>query len=111
MAIRTLAIALACASLAACPAPGEGRNFELARAKAEPLVVAIEAYHADHQRYPRSLDALVPKYLAASAIDARYVYESTDPQDYRFAFKYGGPGINTCSRDSLNVAWECSGHY
>ncbi len=36
-----------------------------AQAQAERVIAAVEAYHADHRRYPGSLEDLVPKYLPA----------------------------------------------
>lgn len=38
-------------------------NNRVARVRAEALVVAVKAYHAKNQRYPKSLEELVPDYI------------------------------------------------
>ena len=38
-------------------------NNRVAHARAERLVVAVKAYHAKYQRYPQTLDALVPEFV------------------------------------------------
>jgi hypothetical protein len=43
----------------------EDRAFAALAARSEPLIQALERYRADHQRYPESLEDLVPAYLAS----------------------------------------------
>lgn len=38
-------------------------NNALARQRAEVVIAAVDAYHADSQRYPTRLEELVPRYL------------------------------------------------
>jgi hypothetical protein len=117
MRAEILSIAM-CLMLAGCPAPGEGRNFERARAQAEPVLRAIEAYQRAHKAYPRTLEQLVPEFLAQDALNGHapgasvgFDYRSDTPYVYRFALRYSGPGINTCVRDESNAQWQCNGHY
>jgi hypothetical protein len=109
---------LTCLALTACPAPGEGRNFERARAQAEPVLQAIEGYRRAHNAYPRALDQLVPEFLGQDVLIGHapggpvgFDYRSDTPYTYRFEMRYSSPGINTCLRDESNVQWECNGHY
>ncbi|MFH1602606.1 MAG: hypothetical protein ABIH03_01720 [Pseudomonadota bacterium] len=38
-------------------------NNRVARARAEDLIAVVKAFHAKYQRYPKSLEELVPNYL------------------------------------------------
>ena len=95
--------------LAGCPAPGKGRKAKLAYAIAAPVITALKKYHNATGGYPKSLDVLVPKYLAelpkdfsademidGIASDKGLGYRKTD-KSYEIGFTYYGPGINRCT--------------
>lgn len=115
------AIASIVLSLAACDAPGEGRNFERARYEAEAVMTAMSRYRADEGRYPQRLDALSPRYLPQAFFEAgrpgraatHFDVRNVDAGGYDLAFGYNGPGINYCEyiRETAPPRWDCSGHY
>ena len=51
-------------------------NNKLARHRAESIIVAVEAFKQKHQRYPTTLDELVPE-LIAEVPAAKYAYISS----------------------------------
>ena len=59
---RLRRIALWMAAVVAVLAFNVGSN-RLAQSRADALVVAVKAFHAQHQRYPKSLQELVPAFV------------------------------------------------
>ncbi|MCC6169261.1 MAG: hypothetical protein IT329_18720 [Caldilineaceae bacterium] len=119
-----LVLGLAAFSLAACetlswrlseifaPPPGEGRKAERGYAAAAPVIDALAAYQAEHQRYPATLDELIPSYLPAIPQPEEMPplsYTRTD-QGYQLAFQYVGPGMNRCTYTPAEE-WDCMGYY
>lgn len=116
-----IAIAWVAVSVAACDAPGEGRNFERARREAEAVMAALSRYRTDAARYPHRLDALSPRYLPRGFFESNrpgrattyFDFRRVDAGTYDFAFGYDGPGMNHCDyiRGTAPPRWNCSGHY
>jgi hypothetical protein len=93
--------------------PGEGAKAEEGYQLSEPIIAALESYHAPNGEYPDSLDALVPDYLTAipsgEQIDELW-YVRTDTS-YTLSFSYTGPGMNACNYTPEAGEWACSGAY
>ncbi len=60
-------------------------NNKLARHRAESIIVAVEAFNQKHQRYPTTLDELVPELIADIPV-AKYAFISS-----KFYY-YASPG-------------------
>jgi hypothetical protein len=118
--VVALAYALLAASAAAdwpfrVEGPARGR---VARALGAPVVDALERHHAERGRYPESLDALVPAYLAADAL----VAPARSPLGRPFAYVRTGhhfvlrvaeapPGVSECLFASAARRWYCNGYF
>lgn len=96
---------------------GESGKNRLARAYGEPVVRALEAFHRDSATYPRTLRALVPTYLAPTALAApessvlHYPFEyRADSGRFELLVRYTGPGMNEC-RIGPNRTWRCGGYF
>ncbi len=63
-------------------------NNNNARQRAEPVIAAVNAYQAQHRRYPDTLEALVPQFLPAvprarfTWVAGEYVYRNRDERPY-----------------------------
>jgi hypothetical protein len=59
-------------------------NNRIAQARAESLITAVKAFHAKNQRYPRSLEELVPDFVEQvpvakyTFVESRFVYVTSD---------------------------------
>ena len=103
---------------AACPAPGEGVKAERGYRRAEPIIAALDRFHADSGHYPATLAALVPMFLSDSALatpsraQERYPWTyKLDGATYTLQFRYTGPGSNECTYMATSRRWQCSGLY
>jgi hypothetical protein len=67
-----------------------GLNNSIAQDRADVLVSAVKQFHSKHQRYPRSLDELVPEFLHAVPLAKhtlsynRFVYMTSDDDTVLF---------------------------
>ena len=111
---------LAAAMLAttSCPAPGEGAKAERGYRRAEPIIGALDRFHADSGHFPATLEGLVPAYLADTALavpsreQERYPWTyNLEDSSYTLQFRYTGPGSNECTYLGTTKRWECSGLY
>ncbi len=101
--------------LAGCPAPGEGRKAEQARAALDPVLGALRNFHRAEHRYPAALEELVPRFLvqlppSESEQSIHYGYHPVAPDDFQLEFRYGGPGMNVCDA-TAEKTWSCYGYY
>ena len=104
--------------IASCSAPGKGRKAEEGFKNAEPIIAALKSYHERRNRYPATLQELVPEYLAerawrrseAATLGDVFAYQQVG-QSYELKFTYTGPGINNCIYQPEASKWECFGHY
>ena len=116
--MRRWVVAVALVATAACPPPGEGVKAERGYKRAEPIIAALGQFRADSGRYPDSLSALVPAFLADSALavptreQERYPWlYSRVGNAYTLQFRYTGPGSNECTYLAATRRWNCSGLY
>jgi hypothetical protein len=86
-------------------------NNRLAWHRAEGLIAAVKAYHATHQRYPRTLDDLVPafveriplaKYTLGPTNTFRYIPFEPDPALMYVTLPPFGRPIYSFTRDRWN---------
>jgi hypothetical protein len=95
--------------------PGKGVRAESWYERTAPIVAGLDSYHADRGAYPDSLQELVPKYLAASALSVIKFSSSdgleyrTDSTGFRLEFHYAGPRLNTCTYNLRSKRWDCAG--
>ena len=116
--MRRWLLAVVLFSTTACPPPGEGVKAERGYKRAGPIIAALERFHADSGHYPSALSALVPAFLADSALavptreQERYPWRYTmSGDDYTLQFQYTGPGMNACVYRRSAARWQCSGVY
>jgi hypothetical protein len=92
--------------------PGVGEKAERGYAASEPVIAALEKFHADHGQYPELIVYLAPDYLPVlwtGGDDLDYSYSLGDG-GYSFSFHYTGPGMNTCTYKP-EAGWHCSGAF
>lgn len=108
-----------CLPFGNCCKPAECPQAQDGRARLQPVVDAVLAYHAAEGGYPDSAAALIPAYLArlperpdwvSPGREAWWSYART-PAGFAVEFAYYGPGANRCRWASEAGAWRCSGHY
>jgi|SRR5437660_1122811 len=113
------AVAAAAFAVGSCylaETPGTGSRAATGYRAAAPVIVALEAFHRQHDHYPRALQELVPRYLdaAAAKLDTGYVFGFTYKRraaSYTLTFTYHAAAINDCSYDSQTKRWDCSGYF
>ena len=95
----------------------EPAEHRLARAYGTPVLDALDAFHRDSGAYPRTLPALVPRYLSPDALRAPEDSRLRSQFDYRadsgrfeLSIRYYGPGVNRC-RVGPGRQWLCSGYF
>jgi hypothetical protein len=94
--------------------PGEGPNAAAGYHWGEPLIAALEVYRHDHSRYPDSLEALAPHYVARAALTpppplpGQVAYQR-DAAGYSLTFFYTGPASNHCTYTPRRRRWDCYG--
>lgn len=106
-----LAALTACKFFTAEP-PGVGEKAEIGYAALDPIIKALEQFHADTSIYPETLEELVPDYISSIPAEVNsesILYTKTD-ESYSLAFHYTGPGMNTCTYTPEDK-WHCSGAY
>jgi hypothetical protein len=65
-------------------------NNRLAESRANDLIVAVNAFHAKHQRYPQTLEELTPEFLAAVPVAKytlggnRFIYRASEGDAWFF---------------------------
>lgn len=108
---------LTCLALAACSLftpdpPGVGEKAERGYAALDPVVQALEKYHAEKGSYPESLDELVPDCISSipTEVNDESIYYAKSGESYSLSFHYIGPGMNTCTYTPEDQ-WQCSGAY
>jgi hypothetical protein len=93
--------------------PGFGAAADLGYQTCDPIIHALERYHAQTGAYPEELKDLVPSFLAEIPPTPERLseisYRLTDTS-YQLEFKYAGPGLNSCIYTPENE-WDCSGYY
>lgn len=94
--------------------PGKGAAAEEGYRLSQPVIDALEKFHAARGDYPASLPELIPTYLPqlperATAFQLQYARVSAT--DYTLAFSYAGPGMNHCTYKGQSKAWSCYGYY
>src|SRR5437899_9706759 len=65
------AVAAAAFAVGSCylaETPGTGSRAATGYRAAAPVIVALEAFHRQHDHYPRALQELVPRYLDAAEL-------------------------------------------
>jgi hypothetical protein len=112
-----LAVLLIPLLLGACTPPGKGPAARRGYERSAPVIAALEQYRARRGVYPDSLSALVPGFLPDSALRVpdgdreRYPLRYRRTADgYELAFRYTGPGMNTCTYTPA-ARWKCSGYF
>jgi len=118
-AVMGLALAAAAGTLVSCyiaETPGTGSRAETGYRAAAPVITALESFHRDHARYPRSLQELAPHYLSAPAtkLETYYVHGfryNLRGGSYTLGFRYDAAAINDCDYDSKTKKWDCSGYF
>ena len=92
--------------------PGKGPKAEAGYQACQPLIEALEKFHAQEGRYPEMLEELVPAYLTSlptEVNDMEIIYR-LDGESYSLEFSYAGPGMNHCSY-TPEKGWKCYGFY
>ncbi|MBW2290955.1 MAG: hypothetical protein JRG94_01440 [Deltaproteobacteria bacterium] len=93
--------------------PSKGERDRHARAGAEQLVEALDAYYSDQRAYPPELDRLAPRYLATipeSWGDRPFEYaQSTGGQD--FSLGYVDAPMGTLPNDGYHSYEASIGHW
>jgi hypothetical protein len=110
------AAALLTLALSACDRPGKGRRAEAEYRRSEPVLEALERFHAARGAYPGRLEELVPAFLTAGALAAP---AGAEPLEYGrlrddaflLTFRYSGPGRNECTWTSATPRWRCRGYF
>jgi hypothetical protein len=102
----------ACSVIATPEPPGVGEKAEKGYAASQPVIAALEQYHADHGSYPEELTELIPEYLALNPLttEVQDFSYSKNGESYSLSFHYLGPGMNTCNYTPAEK-WKCSGAY
>jgi len=82
----------------------------------KPIILALEKYKRDNDRYPKTLNELVPQYVShipesPTPSKSSNIEYKTMGEEYELKFKYGGPGMNLCRYGSSESTWNCSGFY
>ena len=87
------------------------RGSDLKRG-AEPVFTAIEAYERDFGALPVTLEALVPRYLAAREGVASLEY-SVERLSVTIAYTPTWPstGRVSCTRQIKTSSWQCHGYF
>ena len=96
------------------PTPGENSKDRDLMRRAEPVIAALDKFHAAHGHYPRKLDELVPQYIADRAALAPYRY-GVWKGEYSLDFSYvtgmlGFQSITQCVYDPRKKKWSCGGY-
>ena len=96
------------------PTPGESTKDRDLMRDAEPIISAVENFRKAHGYYPKSLNELVPRYIAGRSTFAPFRY-GVWKGEYSLEFSYvtGMPGfqsITQCVYDSKNRKWKCGGY-
>ena len=96
------------------PTPGENAKDRDLMRRAEPVIAAVEKFHAVHGHYSRKLDELVPRYIADRAALSPYRY-GVWKGEYSLDFSYvtGIPPfqrITQCIYDPKKKKWSCGGY-
>lgn len=108
---------LTCVTLAACAAPGQGKEAESGKRRGGEIIEALSDYRTINGHYPSSLrelgDRFAPEANGAGKGKLRFIYTRHDEQRYTLFFKYFGPGSNLCAHESVDLTseWKCSGAY
>jgi hypothetical protein len=109
-----VALVVCSLALAACEKPGEGAKAEAGYRHCGLIIAALARYHAQADRYPATLDELVPTYLdklPAAPAGIELAYGATQSgAGFDLTFKYAGPGMNICTYTPRD-AWRCHGYY
>ena len=88
------------------PPPAKGPKAEKFYEEAAPIISALELYKNERGSYPESLDDLIPKYIPE--MPSRNFFYVIEKDTYILAFKYEGPGVNSCAY-SPGKGWDCTG--
>ncbi len=108
---------ITCLTFAACSLftpepPGVGEKAERGYAALDPVIKALEQYHADKGTYPETLEELAPDYISSTPteVNDESINYARSGESYSLAFHYIDPGMNTCTYTPENQ-WQCSGAY
>jgi hypothetical protein len=88
------------------PPPGEGPKAERLFKEAAPIIDALEQYRSERGSYPKMIGELIPRYLHEMPSET-FSY-APENESYILAFRYEGPGINSCVF-SPGKGWHCTG--
>jgi hypothetical protein len=99
----------------ACTPPDEGRKALAGFKASGPILQGLGEYYGKNGAYPDKLELLAPSFVTPAHLNppsdiARYEYERNGA-GFSFAFRYYGPGSNTCTFESTSRSWDCRGYY
>jgi hypothetical protein len=110
MSIRTTLVTLICVILCACVGwPGGNDPAGLkATAEVESVIAAATAYRAKFGDYPRSLDLLVPEFIASLPSSVALQYnKSTGVIGFVYSPSIRWGRVAKCTTDMEKVEWAC----
>ena len=99
--------------------PGRGAKSDVARRRAELVLVALAQYRRELGLYPETLVLLAPRLLSDTALPAferavGYPLDyrpSPDRRGFELRFRYTGPGMNECAWQDSSRTWHCEGYF
>jgi hypothetical protein len=102
-----MATLLALCACAVYP-PGEDPNGQKLQVAATPVLDAIHTYMADNARMPRSLNALVPKYLKQLPDEPKLNYDLPDNKvTFTYLQSMSKNSVVTCTAFIGQAGWSC----
>lgn len=108
--MKTLLALAAFLTLAACALypPGVDPNGQKLQAAAMPVLEAIHNYIHDNQKLPKSLDVLVPKYIAGLPDKPKLTYDlDHNVVTFHYIQSLSSTSDVVCSAFIGQTAWSC----
>jgi len=113
---KSFALIILSGALISCCAPMQCQPAKQGFIAYNPLILALDKYNSETNKYPEKLEELIPDYLSTlpksptppRPSNVEYIKLDTG---YQLIFHYGGPGMNICKYSSDSKAWSCSGFY
>lgn len=102
--------------LSGCATMGQAsRQADAGFESMAPIVLCLERFHKDNQRYPNSLTELIPDYIprVPKKVDGLpVIYKPQDKnENFTLSFQFRDPKLNYCTYSSMKKSWDCQAYF